>query len=441
MPKSKRKPVTRNQKLWGGRFAKQSLPLVEKFTQSYSFDRRLLAYDLQANIAHVKMLKHCKIIPPKNADRLLKALHQLLKDGGKTLPKQCEDVHTAVELALKKRIGDDASYLGTARSRNDLVATITRLYVKDEIKLILKKIDALIGAFTQKQKHYADVVMPGFTHLQPAQKVKASVYFGAYVEMLKRDRKRFSEALERCDEMPLGSGALAGTSLPVDRGLTRKLLGFKKTAPNTMDAVADRDFILDFLYTCAVMSMHLSRFAEDLILWVNPFFNFAALPDEFCTGSSLLPQKKNPDILELVRGKSGRVYGNLLGVLVMMKGLPLTYNRDMQEDKERLFDTNDTVQNVLDVLNEMVLHIALNTKRLESAVKEGYLEALDAAEYLVMQGVPFRRAHEITGKMVQYLEKHKKRFSDLTLDEMNVIFPEGEKFLLSRKIKRSIFKG
>lgn len=412
-----------NLKLWGGRFAKSSLPLVEKFTQSYSFDRRLLAYDLQANIAHVKMLKACKIIPPKNADRLLKALQQLQKDGGKTLPKHCEDVHTAVELALKKRIGDDASYLGTARSRNDLVATIARLYVKDEIKLILKKIDALTGAFTQKQKQVADVVMPGFTHLQPAQKVKASTYFGAYVEMLKRDRKRFSEALARCDEMPLGSGALAGTSLPVNRGLTQKFLGFKKIAANTMDAVSDRDFILDFLYACAVMSMHLSRFSEDLILWMNPFFNFASLPDEFCTGSSLLPQKKNPDVLELVRGKSGRVYGNLIGVLVMMKSLPLTYNRDMQEDKERLFDTNDTMQNVLDALNELVPHVKLNKKRLESAVKEGYLEALDAAEYLVMQGVPFRKAHEISGRIVAELEKHGKHFSDLTADELKEFSP------------------
>lgn len=438
------KPGTRSSKLWGGRFENPLLPLVDKFTESFSFDKRLFIYDVRVNIAHVKMLKACKIIPQKSAAKLLKALNELQRGGESVLQKNCEDVHTAVEHVLRKKLGEDAGFLGTARSRNDLVSTITRLYVKEQSKEIITGIAHLIAAFQKKQRRYASVLMPGFTHLQPAQKIKAGAYFGAYAEMLKRDKQRFSEALSRCDAMPLGACALAGTQLPVNRKMTRRELGFKSLCENTLDAVSDRDFILDFLYAASVLVMHLSRFSEDLILWVNPYFNFARIPDEFCTGSSLLPQKKNPDVPELVRGKSGRVAGNLMSVLVMMKGLPMTYNRDMQEDKERLFDTSDTLQNILNVMLALVPSISLNEKRLAKAAREGYLEAIEAAEFLVSRSVPFRKAHEISGKMVGYLEKSGRHFSSLTKEELRAFSPHFSENIFgvnARKTKKERGNG
>lgn len=407
-------------KLWGGRFSKSTNKAVESFTESISFDKRLYDEDIEGSIAHVTMLKKQKIVAPDEAAKIVKALKKIKKEiegGSFEFKPEQEDIHMAIENRLRELIGDVAGKLHTARSRNDQIATDLRLYLKKELPLIFKLLLDLQKIFVKKAKAYIDTPVPGYTHLQRAQPVFLSHYLLAYVEMWERDKSRLIDCYKRLDVLPLGAGALSGTTFPLDRDYVAKLLNFSQTTRNSMDAVSDRDFIIEFLSALSIIMMHLSRLAEDMILWNTYEFNFVILPDDFCTGSSIMPQKKNPDVLELIRGKTGRVYGSLFALLTLMKGLPLTYNRDMQEDKENLFDAIDTTSSSLDILGKMFEKVEFNKKRMEEEAKKGFILATEVADYLTKKGLPFRDAHEITGKIVAYCEVKNKELSELTVDE------------------------
>jgi argininosuccinate lyase len=413
-------------KPWGGRFSKQTSRPVEEFTQSISFDRRLYEEDIEGSIVHSDMLKRQGMINKKEADAIAKGLKDIKKeieDGKFEFKKEHEDIHMAIEARLKEKIGDTAGKLHTARSRNDQVALDLRLFLKKKILRIFDETETFQGVFVDKAKSYLDAPVPGYTHLQRAQPVFISHYLLAYVEMLERDKSRFVDCFKRMDLSPLGAGALSGTTFPIDREYVAAQLGFSDVTTNSIDSVSDRDFVIEFLSSASVLMMHLSRLCEDMILWNTFEFGFVDLPDEFCTGSSIMPQKKNPDVLELVRGKTGRVYGSLFALLTVMKGLPLSYNRDMQEDKEALFDTVDTVLNCLSILRLMFEKVEFNRREIADEAIKGFALATEVADYLTKKGMPFRTAHEVTGKLVAYCEKTKKEFSELAIDEYRKFSP------------------
>jgi len=407
-------------KLWAGRFAEKTAKAVEHFTESISFDRRLWRYDIEGSIAHAKMLGKQKIIPQKDSSAIITGLKNIAKEiesGKFGFAPELEDIHMNIEAVLIKNIGDAGKKLHTARSRNDQVALDLRLYLRAETKEIISLIKDLQKTILNTAEKNTGLIMPGYTHLQKAQPILLSHHLLAYIEMLLRDRERFEGSLKRINVLPLGSCALAGTSLPVDRVYVAKLLGFKAVAENSIDAVSDRDFAIEFLTNAAMLMIHLSRLAEELILWSTEEFSFIELPDAFTTGSSIMPQKKNPDVAELIRGKSGRVFGNMIALMTIMKGLPLAYNRDLQEDKTPVFDAVDNVKSCLTVLAQMMPQIKFMREKMRESAGKAYSTATDVAEYLVRKGIPFRQAHEITGKIVRYCIKNKKELGEVSLAE------------------------
>jgi len=413
-------------KPWSGRFSEKTSSVVESFTESISFDYRLWKYDIEGSIAHAKMLGKHSIISREDSEKIMKGLEEIAKEietGKFRFRKKLEDIHMNIEASLIEKTGDAGRKLHTARSRNDQVALDLRLYLRSETKEILSLIKKFQKILLHIAIKYLHVVMPGYTHLQRAQPVLLSHHLLAYVEMLQRDVERFHDGLKRTNLLPLGSCALAGTTFPIDRIYVAKLLGFDGISENSIDAVSDRDFAIEFLSDASLLIMHLSRLAEELILWSSEEFRFIEFPDAFTTGSSIMPQKKNPDVAELIRGKTGRVYGNLLSLLTTMKGLPLSYNRDLQEDKQPVFDTVDTIKSCLTVLNEMLPGITFNAKRMYETAGDAYSTATDMAEYLVKRGLPFRKSHEITGKIVLHCMKKGKKLEELTLKELNTFSP------------------
>lgn len=407
-------------KPWGGRFKELPEKIVEDFTESISFDRRLYREDIEGSIAHCKMLAKQKIISKEEAKKIIDGLKEIEKEierGQFSFKKEYEDIHMAIESRLKEKIGPIAGKLHTARSRNDQVALDVRLYLRKKSKDIYLLLEELQKFFISKAKEYLDQPIPAYTHLQRAQPVLLSHYLLSFVEMFERDKERLIDCYKRIDRMPLGSGALSGTTYPLDREYVAKELEFSEITRNSIDAVSDRDFAIEMVSSLSIAMMHLSRFCEDMIIWNTTEFGFVILPDGFCTGSSIMPQKKNPDVLEIIRGKTGRVYGSLLALLTIMKALPLSYNRDMQEDKGQIFDALDTVESSLKVLIPLVAKIEFNKRRLEEEAAKGFILATEIADYLAKKGVPFREAHEITGKIVAYCDEKKKDLSDLTLKE------------------------
>ncbi|MBM4123163.1 MAG: argininosuccinate lyase [Nitrospira sp.] len=417
-------------KLWGGRFRERTHRLVEEFTSSLSFDRRLYAYDIHGSIAHCKTLEKAGVLSRKETAAILRGLETVRGEFEASrfpFAPQDEDIHVAIERRLTELIGPVGGKLHTGRSRNDQVALDIRLYLQDQLASLLGGMKRLQQALLIQARTHLDVVMPGYTHLQRAQPVLFAHHFLAYVEMLERDKGRVKDALVRLNVMPLGSGALAGTNYPVDRRYTAKLLGFASVSENSLDAVADRDFAVEVLAALSIIMMHLSRLSEELILWSSQEFQFVDLPDSFCTGSSMMPQKKNPDVPELIRGKTGRLYGHLLALLTMQKGLPLSYNRDLQEDKEALFDGLDTVAASVEVTAEIIKGLAVNRAVLAKAVGSGYLLATELADYLVTKGVPFREAHAITGRIVRACLDRHQHLRDLTLADLRAFSEHFEK--------------
>ena len=407
-------------KLWGGRFVANTVDSVESFTASIAIDARLYRHDIMGSIAHAKMLAKQRIISSSDAGKIVRGLQAIQReiDTGKfAFSAADEDIHMNIERRLSERIGSAGGKLHTARSRNDQVALDMRLFLRDEVKLILDALAALRQELAKAAQKHLDVIMPGYTHLQRAQPVLFAHHLLAYVEMFERDSERFADGLERINVLPLGSGALAGTRFPIDRNYVAKLLGFRRISKNSIDAVSDRDFLLEFLAAASILFVHLSRIADELVLWSSQEFGFIELPDGYCTGSSMMPQKKNPDVPELIRGKTGRVFGHLHALLTIMKGLPLAYNRDLQEDKLPLFDTVDTVKASIKMMSEIVAGMKVQRERMQRAVEDGFMNATDVADYLAERGVPFRIAHGIAGRIVQFCLAKNKRIDDLSLDE------------------------
>jgi argininosuccinate lyase len=419
-----------SKKLWGGRFKQSTDALMETFSASISFDKRLYDCDIEGSIAHCKMLARCKIITSAESKKIIKGLQRILREcdeGRFEFSVRLEDIHMNIESRLREIIGPVAGKLHTARSRNDQVCLDIRLYLRKEVEDIVGELNSLCKALVAIAKKNIDHVIPGYTHLQRAQPVLLSHHLLAYVEMMLRDKERFLDAYKRINVMPLGSAALAGTNFPIDRKITAKLLRFPEISHNSMDAVADRDFAAEFCSASALVMMHLSRFCEEIVIWNSSEFGFLELSDAFTTGSSIMPQKKNPDAAELIRGKSGRVFGNLVSLLTLMKGLPLAYNKDLQEDKEPLFDTAETVKVCLRIFTDMMKSakfIPIAKKELEAS---GFLTATDLADYLVLKGVPFRDAHEITGKTVAFCLEKGKTLTDLSLPELRKISKRFDK--------------
>ncbi len=408
------------QKLWGGRFTQPTDKFVEEFTASIDFDKRLYHQDIRGSIAHARMLGKQGIISLGDMEGIVHGLQEILQQiesGRFDFSVALEDIHMNIESRLSEKIGEAGKRLHTGRSRNDQVALDIRLYLRDEIVEISAYLDLLIDALIEQAEQNLEVIMPGYTHLQTAQPILFSHHLMAYVEMCRRDRGRMEDCLRRMDVSPLGAGALAGTTFPIDREHVAEQLKFSGVTRNSLDSVSDRDFALEFLAASSILMMHLSRFSEELILWSTSEFKFVDLSDGFCTGSSIMPQKKNPDVPELVRGKTGRVYGNLMALLTVMKGLPLAYNKDMQEDKEPLFDTIDTVKGSLKIFVDMIRELKVNAVRMRAAAGCGYSTATDVADYLVRKGMPFRDAHEVVGKTVAYCIANDKDLPELTLEE------------------------
>ncbi len=409
-----------NPKLWSGRFKKNTNKLVDEFTSSLPFDSRLYKHDIEGSIAHVKMLSKCKIISPDEAVKIEDGLSEIYREieSSKFIFNIAdEDIHMAIERALIDKIGPVGGKLHTARSRNDQVTLDVRLYLKDEVKFIGKLILGLQCELMELAKDNMEVILPGYTHLQHAQPILFSHYLMAYFFMLERDFERLKDCYKRTDIMTLGAGALAGTTFPIDREYVAKQLGFSRVSENSLDSVSDRDFIVDFLSAASLIMVHLSKFCEELIIWSSSELNFIELDDAFTTGSSMMPQKKNPDVAELIRGKSGRVFGHLMGLLATLKALPMAYNRDLQEDKEGLFDTIDTLKLSLEIFTGMLSSMKIEEKKMKEAAEEGFTNATDAADYLATKGIPFREAHEIVGKMVVNCIDKGCRLSDLSLDD------------------------
>ena len=406
--------------LWGGRFTKDTEKDVFEFNQSLSFDRRLLDQDIRGSMAHVRMLAKQQIITSADAQLIQDGLNSILDDarGGRLdFSGGYEDVHSFVEAQLIDRIGDAGKKLHTGRSRNDQVALDMRLYTREHMDEMQEKLAALLDLIVDMMKAHRNTVMPGFTHLQKAQPVTLAHHLGAYFEMFRRDRMRINDIRRRANLSPLGAGALAGTTYPLDRSYTAELLGFDGVMTNSMDAVSDRDYLIEYLNALSIMMMHLSRFCEEMITWNSDEYKFIEMDDGFSTGSSIMPQKKNPDVAELIRGKCGRVYGALIGLLTTMKGLPLAYNKDMQEDKEGAFMAMDTAYQCLSLFTGMLGTVQFNEERMRSSASRGFTNATDAADYLVKKGVYFRDAHRIVGELVLYCIDQEKGLSDLTLGE------------------------
>ncbi|ALC15704.1 argininosuccinate lyase [Desulfuromonas soudanensis] len=408
------------EKPWAGRFTQPTDKFVEEFTASIGFDKRMYHYDIQGSIAHARMLAKQGIISKDEAQTIMAGLESILTDiekGAFEFKVSLEDIHMNIEARLIERIGPVGGKLHTARSRNDQVALDVRLYLRDEVKAVLAYLDALQESLLAQAEANLAVIMPGFTHLQTAQPILFSHHMLAYYEMFKRDAGRMQDVAKRLNFMPLGAGALAGTTFPIDREFVAEQLGFAGVTRNSLDSVSDRDFALEFCGAASILMMHLSRLSEELILWSTADFRFIDLSDAFCTGSSIMPQKKNPDVPELVRGKTGRVYGNLISLLTLMKALPLAYNKDMQEDKEPLFDTIDTVKGSLKIFAEMIAQMKVRAEEMRLAAARGFSTATDVADYVVRKGIPFRNAHEIVGKTVRYCIETGKDIPELTLDE------------------------
>jgi len=438
--------------LWGGRFATETNELVARLSESVSYDHRLYKHDIAQSKAHVRMLAKQGLVTAEDAAQCTSGLDQLCSqiENGTfgAFDIKLEDIHMNIESRLTRLVGEPGSKLHTARSRNDQVATDLRLYLRDEIQLLVSLVRSLQRVLVTLAEEYAQVIMPGFTHLQHAQPVVLGHYFLAYCEMFDRDAGRLEDTLNRLDFCPLGSGAIATTTLPIDRFFVAEQLGFRHgPCRNSMDAVSDRDFALELLAAISISMMHLSRMSEDLIFWMSQEAGWIELGDAFCTGSSLMPQKKNPDVCELTRGKTGRVYGNLLALLATMKGLPLCYNRDMQEDKERIFDSLDTYKALLQIFREMILTLKPNQERMFAAASDPSLMATDLAEWLVRNGVPFREAHHRVGALVGECTRSGRRLNELTLAEMQRVVPEAtadclELFDPLRSVQaRNIFGG
>ncbi len=413
-------------KLWGGRFSEATSEVVEKFSASEHFDRRLYTQDILGSQAHARMLARCGIISEQDAESIVNGLQEIrlaIQDDGFEWKPGLEDVHMNIEKALTDKIGKAGGRLHTARSRNDQVATDLRMYVREQSFLIDRLLAGLQGAFIHQARHHTGLVMPGFTHLQKAQPVLWAHHMLAYFQMFRRDRLRLKDCLGRVNICPLGSAALAGTDFQIDRYMTARELGFDDITANSLDAVSDRDFAIEFVFCLSTIMMHLSRLSEELVLWSSSEFSYVELPDAFCTGSSIMPQKKNPDVPELVRGKTGRVYGHLLALLTLMKGLPLAYNRDLQEDKEALFDALDTCSACLNVMKFLVAGMKPLENRLREDTRTGFLTATDLADYLVKKGIPFRQAHEIVGKAVAECIASGRELTELTISELKSLHP------------------
>lgn len=415
-------------KAWSGRFSKSTDKLVEQFTQSISFDYRLLEHDITGSIAHAKMLGKCGIISQEEVEKIVQGLEAILADaraGKVEFDPSAEDVHMNVERLLFEKIGEAAGKLHTARSRNDQVCLDIRLFLRQQISGILSSLVDLQSVILDKAQEHAESIMPGFTHLQHAQPITLGHLLMSWFWMLERDKARLASCAERVNVCPLGSGALAGTTLPIDRDFVARELGFDSISENSIDAVSDRDFAAEFAADCAILMTHLSRFSEEIIVWNTQEFGFIELDDSVATGSSLMPQKKNPDVAELIRGKCARVIGNTVNLLSMQKGLPLAYNRDLQEDKEPLFDTVDTVSGAVQAFALMLSTARFNVKRMRQAVLQGFLTATDLAEHLVRQGVPFRTAHEQVGKLVAWCIENGKELANLSIEEIRRFAPNA----------------
>jgi argininosuccinate lyase len=416
----------RSHKAWSGRMAEATHPLVDAFTTSYAVDSRLYPYDIAGSIAHCRMLAKQRIIPQRDAQRIvtgLRAVRRELERGAFRVKPSDEDIHMAVERRLIELIGPIGGKLHTARSRNDQVALDLRLYVRDAIAALRGEIAAVQKALAKLGRKHADAIMPGYTHLQPAQPILFAHHLLAYVEMLTRDDGRLADCAARADVLPLGAGALAGTTFPIDRAFVARQLGFRAVSENSLDAVSDRDFAAELLADLAILAMHLSRLADEIVLWSSQQFGFVELPDAFATGSSMMPQKKNPDIAELIRGRSGRVYGNLFNLLTVLKGLPLAYNRDLQEDKAPVFDSVDTVRAALQILTALVPRLRVRTDRMRAAAASGYTLATELADYLATKGIPFREAHGVVGAIVQSAIAQKRLLEDFSLAELRQFSP------------------
>jgi len=407
--------------LWGGRFNEPTDEFVKIFGASVSFDQALALYDIEGSIAHATMLSEVDVLTNSDLKEILNGLKQIkseITSGKFNWSTDLEDVHMNIESRLTEICGEPGKKLHTGRSRNDQVATDIRLYLRDHVLLIGQELDKLLNALLDLAEQEVNTIMPGFTHLQAAQPITFGHHLLAYFEMFKRDRERLQESFKRINTMPLGSAALAGTSYPINRERTAELLGFERISQNSLDAVSDRDFAIEFASNASLIMMHLSRFSEELILWSSAQFDFISLPDSFCTGSSIMPQKKNPDVPELVRGKTGRVTGNLISLLTIMKGQPLAYNKDNQEDKEPLFDSVETIYSCLRIFADMVPNIHANRENMLHSAIKGYTTATDLADYLVKKGLPFRDAHDVVGKAVVYGINSDKDLSEFSLEEL-----------------------
>lgn len=422
-------------KLWEGRFTQPSAQSADEFNQSLSFDYKLYWHDILASIAHAKMLGETAIIPKEEAEKLSDTLIDILADieKGNLTIEGAEDIHTFVEQELTKRLGEMGKKIHTARSRNDQVATDLRLYVKDSIVNVCGHIRSLIETLLEIANNNVQFIMPGYTHMRRAQPVSVAQYINAYSEMFLRDLERFTDSYKRTDVMPLGSCALAGTDFPIDRRMTASLLSFSEISQNSIDAVSDRDFVAEYIFCCSTVMAHLSRFCEDLILYSSEEFGFIDIADNYSTGSSIMPQKKNPDIPELIRGKTGRVYGSLTAILTVIKGIPTAYNKDLQEDKEALFNAEETVLACLSIFNELLQNISFDTRRMRNAAAGGFSTATDVADYLVQKGMAFRDAHAVTGQIVRYCIENNK-----TLDKLDLFVYQSFSSLFDEEILQRV---
>ncbi|MFH1902897.1 MAG: argininosuccinate lyase [Candidatus Omnitrophota bacterium] len=429
----------KNKRLWGGRFNRKPAQAAEAFTSSLSVDQRLAKYDVAGSIAHAKMLENAGLLNGTEAKKMVVGLSEIkteLENGTFVFEPSDEDIHTAVERRLYEKIGALAGKLHTGRSRNDQIVLDERLYVRDLINQLDEKIKKLQKAFLIWANKYPNLIMPAFTHLQHSQPILFNHWALAYLEMFQRDRDRLSDALVRVNVSPLGAGAGGGSSLPLKPEYTAKLLGFPKIFANSLDAISDRDFLIEVLSDLALVSVHLSRICEEMVLWSSAEFNYLDISAEYCTGSSALPQKKNPDIPELIRGKTGIVFGGLISLLTTLKGLPLSYNRDLQEDKAPFFAAADTVLNSLEILASVILETRVNINAIQKSVETGYLDAFDLAEFLVKKGLPFREAHQVVGEVVKYADAKKKNLSNLSLAQLkqfSKLFDQKVKEILSAK--------
>ena len=415
--------------LWGGRFTKETDQLVYNFNASITFDQKFYKQDMEGSMAHVRMLAKQGILTEQEMKDIIKTLQELMEEvesGKLEISTEYEDIHSFVEANLIDRLGDTGKKLHTGRSRNDQVALDMRLYTREEVLHTDALLEELLRTILKIMEENTETIMPGFTHLQKAQPITLAHHMGAYFEMFKRDRLRLQDIYKRMNYCPLGSGALAGTTYPLDREYTAELLGFYGPTLNSMDGVSDRDYLIEFLSACATIMMHLSRFSEEVIIWNSNEYQFVEIDDAYSTGSSIMPQKKNPDIAELVRGKTGRVYGALTSLLTTMKGIPLAYNKDMQEDKEFSFDAMDTVKGCIALFNGMLATMKFNKENMRSSANNGFTNATDAADYLVNHGVPFRDAHGIVGQIVLYCIEKGIAIDDMSLEELKAISPVFE---------------